>query len=80
MWFIVTVDNIGEGNEDDERFRCSFLCDDSFVDLKLSKASYGLREQHWGRRGGKSGAGWMFLRPTKDIGGQELENAQYLRF
>ena len=40
-WFIATVDDIGEGNEGDERYRVSFLYDDTIENLKLKAESYG---------------------------------------
>ena len=81
-WFIATVDDIGEGNEGDERYRVSFLYDDTIENLKLKAESYGrgLREQHWGKRDAKVALGWMFLRPTKDVGGEVIENTEYLKF
>jgi hypothetical protein len=75
-WCTVKIVYVARGSVVDYRFRVEFDVDGSFDELQLLEKQYGLglREEQWGKREAKTRLGWMFLRPTTEVGGNILRD------
>ena len=76
-WCTVKIVYVARGSVGDHRFRVEFDVDGSFDELQLLEKQYGLglREEQWGKKEAKTRLGWMFLRPTTEVGGNILRDA-----
>ena len=76
-WFLAKIESVVRGAPGDFRYRIRFMADGKWEKCQLLDERYGqgLREAQWGKKEAKTRLGWMFLRPTTEVGGNILASA-----
>ena len=77
-WCTVKIVHVKRhASKGDFKYRVEFSVDGSFDELQLLPKQYGLglRVEQWAKKEAKTRLGWMFLRPTTEVGGNILRDA-----